>query len=66
MKLIKKKAHDGSRYVTATNEAEFHAALNRGFDVEMEPELAEQIGVPTNEEVGTVAEIDAARSDPHG
>ena len=66
MKLIKHKAHDGSRYVTATTEAEFHAALNRGFDVELEDKLAKQIGVPTNEDVGTVAEIDAARSDPHG
>ena len=61
----KKHAHDGTPYVTATNEAEFHAALNRGFDVELEEALADQIGVPMNEDVGTVAEIDQARNDPH-
>ena len=65
MKIEQKKAHDGSKYATATNEAEFHAALNRGFDVEVEKEIAEEIGVPTNENVGTVAEIDAARYDRH-
>ena len=63
--MKKKKAHDGSKYVTATNEAEFHAALNRGLDVELDEKLADQIGVPMNEDVGTVAEIDAARNDPH-
>ena len=50
---------------TATNEAEFHAALKRGLDVELTRELAESIGVPMNEDVGTVAEIDQARNDRH-
>ena len=63
--MIQKKAHDGSKFVTATNEAEFHAALNRGLDVEVDQEIAEEIGVPIGEDVGTVAEIDAARTDPH-
>ena len=63
--MKKKKAHDGSKYVTATNEAEFHAALNRGLDVELDETLAAQIGIPMNEDVGTVAEIDQARNDPH-
>ena len=63
--MKKKKAHDNSRYVTATNEAEFHAALNRGLDVELTETLAEQIGIPMGEDVGTVAEIDQARNDPH-
>ena len=42
MKIHEKKAHDGSKYATATNEAEFHAALKRGLDVELTRELAEQ------------------------
>ena len=65
MMIHKKKAHDGSKYATATNEAEFHAAVKRGLDVEMTRELAEQIGVPMDEDVGTVAEIDQARDDPY-
>ena len=63
--MIQKKEENGEKYVTATNEAEFHAALNRGFDVEVDQKIAEDIGVPMNEDVGTVAEIDAARNDPH-
>ena len=63
--MKKKKAHDNSRYVTATNEAEFTAAARRGLDVEMTRELAESLGVPMDEDVGTVAEIDQARNDPH-
>ena len=63
--MIPKKEENGEKYVTATTEAEFHAALNRGFDVEVTPELADEIGVPMNEDVGTVAEIDAARHDRH-
>ena len=47
--MIQKKAHDGSKFVTATNEAEFHAALNRGLDVEVDQEIAEEIGVPIGE-----------------
>ena len=42
MKIHEEKAHDGSKYATATNEAEFHAALKRGLDVELTRELAEQ------------------------
>ena len=65
MMIHEEKAHDGSKYATATNEAEFHAALKRGLDVELTRELAEQIGVPMDEDVGTVAEIDQARDDPY-
>ena len=65
MMIHEKKAHDGAKYATATNEAEFHAALKRGLDVELTRELAESIGVPMNEDVGTVAEIDQARDDRH-
>ena len=63
--MIHKKAENGEKYATATNEAEFHEALNRGLDVEVDQEIAEEIGVPIDEDVGTVAEIDAARTDPH-
>ena len=63
--MKKYKAHDGSKYAKASTEAEFHAALNRGLDVELTEKLADQIGIPMNEDVGTVAEIDQARNDPH-
>ena len=63
--MIQKKEENGEKYVTATTEAEFHAALNRGFAVEVMRELAEKIGVPMDEDVGTVAEINAARYDRH-
>ncbi len=61
--MIQKKEENGEKYVTATTEAEFHAALNRGFAVELTRELAEKIGVPMDED--TVAEINAARYDRH-
>ena len=63
--MIQKKEENGEKYVTATTEAEFHEALNRGLDVELTRKLAEEIGVPMNEDVGTVAEIDQARYDRH-
>ena len=63
--IHEEKEHDGSKYATATTEEEFHAAVKRGLDVELTRELAEQIGVPMDEDVGTVAEIDQARDDPY-
>ena len=63
--MIQKKEENGEKYATATNEAEFHEALNRGFAVELTRELGEKIGVPMDEDVGTVAEIDQARYDRH-
>ena len=55
--MIQKKEENGEKYVTATTEAEFHAALNRGLAVEVTWELAERIGVPMNEDVDLVAWI---------
>ena len=63
--MIQKKKENGEKYATATTEAEFHEALNRGYAVELTRKLAEQIGVPMNEDVGTVEEIGAARHDRH-
>ena len=63
--IEEKKDENGEKYATATTEAEFHEALNRGLAVELTRELAERIGVPMNEDVGTVAEIDQARNDRH-
>ena len=63
--MIHKKKENGQTYATATTEAEFHEALNRGYAVELTRELADQIGVPMDEDVGTVEEIDAARHDRH-
>ena len=62
--MIHKKKENGETYATATSKAEFHEALNRGYAVELTRELAEQIGLMV-EDVGTVAEIDAARFDRH-
>ena len=52
--MIRKKKENGEKVATATTEAEFHEALNRGYAVELTRKLAEQIGVPMNEDVGTV------------
>ena len=62
--MIRKKKKNGEKYATATSKEEFHEALNRGYAVELTRELAEQIGLMV-EDVGTVAEIDAARYDRH-
>ena len=62
--MIHKKKENGATYATATTEEEFHEALNRGYAVELTQELAEQIGLMV-EDVGAVAEIDAARYDRH-
>ena len=62
--MIHKKKENGETYATATSKEEFHEALNRGYAVELTQELAEQIGLMV-EDVGTVAEIDAARYDRH-
>ena len=40
--MIQKKEENGEKYVTATTEAEFHEALNRGLAVELTRELAER------------------------
>ena len=63
--IHEEKGENGEKYATATNEAEFHEALNRGLAVELTQELADEIGVPMDEDVGTVAEIDQARYDRH-
>ena len=62
--MIQKKNENGEKYATASDEAEFHEALNRGLAVELTWELAEKIGLMV-EDVGTVAEIDQARDDRH-
>ena len=62
--MIHKKKENGETYATATSKEEFHEALNRGYAVELTRELAEQIGLMV-EDVGTEAEIDAARHDRH-
>ena len=63
--MKREREENGEKYTSVETEAEFHEALNRGLAVELTRELAEQIGVPMNEDVGTVAEIDQARYDRH-
>ena len=41
--MIQKKEENGEKYATASDEAEFHEALNRGLAVELTRELAEKI-----------------------
>ena len=62
--MIPKKEENGEKYATATTEAEFHAALNSGADVELTHELAETIGLMV-EDVGTLEDIKAAKFDPY-
>ena len=63
--MIREKNEGGEKYLSVETEDDFHEALNRGLAVELTWELAERIGVPMNEDVGTVAEIDQARHDRH-
>ena len=62
--MIREKNEGGEKYLSVETEDDFHEALNRGLAVELTWELGEQIGLMI-EDVGTVEEIDAARSDPH-
>ena len=62
--MIREKNEGGEKYLSVETEDDFHEALNRGLAVELTWELAEQLGLMV-EDVGTVEEIDAARSDPH-
>ena len=60
----KKKTEAEVELVSVETEEEFHAALDRGADVELTQELAEKVGL-TEEDVGTLEEIKAARFDPY-
>ena len=62
--MIQKKKENGEKYTRVETEEEFHAALNRGEDVELTHELAEKIGL-TVEDVGTLEDIKAAKFDPY-
>ena len=62
--MIQKKKENGEKYTQVETEEEFHAALNRGEDVELTHELAEKIGLMA-EDVGTLEDIKAAKFDPY-
>ena len=62
--MIRKKKENGEKYTQVETEEEFHAALNRGEDVELTHELAEKIGLMA-EDVGTLEDIKAAKFDPY-
>ena len=55
--IQEKKDEDGEKYLTAATEDDWHEALRRGRWIETPLQLAEQIGVPMNEDVGTVTDI---------
>ena len=58
--IQEKKDEDGEKYLTVDSEDDWHEALRRGQWIETPLQLAEQIGVPMNEDVGTLADINAA------
>ena len=60
----KKKTEAEVELVSVETEEEFHAALDRGADVELTHQLAKKVGL-TEEDVGTLEEIKAARFDPY-
>ena len=62
--IHEEKEENGEKYISVETEEEFHAALNRGKAVELTWELAERIGLMV-EDMGTAAEIEAARYDRH-
>ena len=53
--MIQKKDEHGEKYLTVVTEDDWHEALRRGRWVETPVQLAEQIGVPMDEDVGTLA-----------
>ena len=55
---------DGQKILWAETAADFRAALERRMDIELPHELADQIGL-RSEDVGTEEEIEAARNDPY-
>ena len=61
--MIRKKWSGGEPVFSVETEDEFWKAVSTGEAVEVTRELGEKIGL-MEEEVGTVAEIDAARYDP--
>ena len=62
--IDEREEENGEEYVSVETEEEFHAALNRGEDVELSHELAEKIGLMA-EDVGTLEDIKAAKFDPY-
>ena len=58
--IQEKKDEDGEKYLTVDTEDDWHEALRRGRRIETPVQLAEQIGVPMNEDVGTLDDILAA------
>ena len=61
--MIRKKWRDGEPVLSVETEDEFWKAVSTGEAVELTREFGDQIGL-MKEDVGTVAEIDAARYDP--
>ena len=61
--MIRKKWRDAGPVLSVETEDEFWKAITTGEAVELTWELREKIGL-MEEDVGTVAEIAAARDDP--
>ena len=55
---------EGQKILWAETPADFREALKRGMTVELPHELADELGL-RSEDVGTEEEIDAARTDPY-
>ena len=62
--IQEKKDEDGEKYLTVDTEDDWHEALRRGRRIETPVQLADEIGVPMNEDVGTLDDILAAGARP--
>ena len=55
---------EGQKILWAETLADFRAALERRMPIEITHELADELGL-SSEDVGTEEEIEAARTDPY-
>ena len=55
--IQEKKDEDGEKYLTVDTEDDWHEALQWGRRIETPVQLADEIGVPMNEDVGTLDDI---------
>ena len=62
--MIREKEEAGEKYLTVETEDEFHEALQRDLPIEVTYELAQKIGL-SSEDVGELEEIIEAHKDAY-
>ena len=62
--MIREKQQEGEKYLTVETEDDFHEALQRGLPIEVTHELAEKIGL-SSEDVGELGDIIEAHKDAY-